>query len=176
MHILIAILGVLGVAAVWWYRIKFMSEAATEVADAVGRVQGQFRRSKLRKKAAIAPVTAIDDPVTAAATVILAIAAEDAPVTPPMEESLRAAIAGIADPKKIDEAVVYAKWATDQVAEVTTVIDQTSAFLAGRLSDAEKEELIGMVDTVSAGYDRHHMYRQRVERLRRKLGLPVNSG
>ena len=58
MHILLAVLGIMGAAAFWWYRIKYMSEAAGEVADTVGRVRGKMRRDKLRKKAAVAPVAA----------------------------------------------------------------------------------------------------------------------
>ena len=55
MPFLIAILGVLGAAAIWWYRMKAMNEAAREVADVVGRVQGNIRRKKLRKQAALSP-------------------------------------------------------------------------------------------------------------------------
>src|SRR5436190_2401212 len=53
MPFLIAILGVLGAGAFWWYRMKAMNDAAREVADIVGRVQGNIRRKKLRKQAAL---------------------------------------------------------------------------------------------------------------------------
>jgi DNA-binding transcriptional regulator of glucitol operon len=56
MHIVLAVVAILGAAAVWWYRIKYMSETAGEIADAVGRVQGGLRRGKLRKKAALSPI------------------------------------------------------------------------------------------------------------------------
>lgn len=61
MHILIAAIGLLGAAAFWWYRMKAMNDAAREVADVVGRVQGNIRRKRLRKQAALSPLTAIDD-------------------------------------------------------------------------------------------------------------------
>jgi NADH dehydrogenase/NADH:ubiquinone oxidoreductase subunit G len=174
MHILLAILGVMGVAAFWWYRLKFMGQAANEVADAVGRVQGNIRRSKLRKKAALAPITAIDNPVTAAATVIMAIAAEDVPVSEALERRVRAEIAGIAETdRQIDEAVIYAKWASDQVADVATVIDKASLFLATRLNVEEKEELVQMVLSASPPGERHAMFGRRLEQLRRRLGLVV---
>ncbi|TIU64652.1 MAG: hypothetical protein E5W15_26360, partial [Mesorhizobium sp.] len=109
MPILIAILGLLGAAAIWWYRLKYMSDAAREVADVVGRVQGNIRRKKLRKQAALSPLTAIDDPVVAAATLITAIVAEQGPVLPKREAVIRDVISQIAEtPKKTDEAVVYA--------------------------------------------------------------------
>src|SRR4029079_3745560 len=125
MPILIAVLGVLGAAAFWWYRVKHMGQAAGEIVDAVGRAQGTLRRGALRKKAALAPITAIDDPVTAAATGIMAIAAEGVPVSDALIARIREEIRGVAaNDKKLDEAVIYAKWASDQVADVPVVIDR----------------------------------------------------
>ena len=97
MPFLIAILGVLGAAAFWWYRMKAMNEAAREVADVIGRVQGSVRRKKLRKQAALSPLTAIDDPVVAAATLITAIVSENGPILPQREAVIRAVISEIAD-------------------------------------------------------------------------------
>ncbi|MFI0842680.1 hypothetical protein [Mesorhizobium sp. IMUNJ 23232] len=174
MHILLAILGILGVGAFWWYRLKIMGEAASEVADAVGRVQGNIRRSKLRKKAALSPITAIDDPITAATTVIVAIAAEDVPVSEALEKRVRDEIAGIADSEKqVDEAVIYAKWASDQVAEVGSVIDKACLLLKPRLEESEKEDLVRMALAVALPTERHAMFPRRIEQLRRRLGLVV---
>ncbi len=175
MHIILAVFGVLGVAAFWWYRLKYMSEAASEVADAVGRVRGSLRRSKLRKKAALSPVTAIDDPVVAAATVILAIAAEDAPISDGLEMRVRAEIGAIAaNEKQLEEAIAYAKWATDQVAHVPSVIDKSTQLLKPRLDEREKEQLVAMVLSAALPGERHVLFKQRVEQLRRKLGLELN--
>lgn len=142
MPFILAVLGAMAFAAVWWYRLKYMSEAANEVADAVGRVQGRFRRNKLRKKAAMAPITAIDDPVTAAVTVITAIGSEDTSVSEQLEHRVRAEARAIAaSDKKLDEAVIYAKWATDQVADVQTVIDQAAKLggQAGRIGEGRPD-------------------------------------
>jgi hypothetical protein len=174
MHILIAILGAIGGAAFWWYRAKHISEAANDVVDLAGRARGKYRRNVMKKKAAVAPVTAIDDPIVAAATVIMAIATEDNIVTQEIEERVRAEILRIADRAKADEAVIYAKWASDQVADVHTVIDKACDFLAGRLNETEKEELIAMVDAAAIKNERHPLYPKRIERLRKKLGLVVN--
>lgn len=172
MHIVVIILGLLAAAGVWYYRFRMMSEATNEVVDKVGRVQGYFRRQKLRKKAAIAPVAAIDDPVVAAATVMMAIGSEDVVVSDAIEARIRDAIAPIAASKeKAVEAVTYAKWATNQVADVPVVIDQTAALLAGKLDEGEKEQLVAMVQSVVIKEERHAMYAQRIDRLRRKLGL-----
>jgi hypothetical protein len=86
-----------------------------------------------------------------------------------MEERLRAELETIA-PAKIDEAAIYAKWASDQVADVPVVIDRVCELLSPKLTDGEKEQLLAMAARV-AGPEAPPMYRQRAERLRRKLGL-----
>lgn len=44
MPFLVVLLGILGAGAFWWYRLKMMNDAAQDVADVVGRVQGSIRR------------------------------------------------------------------------------------------------------------------------------------
>jgi len=176
MPFLLAILGVLGAAAFWWYRMKAMNEAAREVADVVGRVQGNIRRKKLRKQAALSPLTAIDDPVVAAATLITAIVAEDGPVLPGREAVIRSVISEIADSKKkTDEAVVYAKWAASQIDDTTIVIDKLAPFLRERLDVNERNDLLQMLNRVAQGGEKSlQIADQRILRLRQKLGFEVN--
>ncbi|OHV88991.1 hypothetical protein [Mesorhizobium sp. ORS 3428] len=176
MPFLIAILGLLGAAAIWWYRLKAMNEAANEVADVIGRVQGNIRRKKLRKQAALSPLTAIDDPVVAAATLITAIVSEHAPILPGCEAVIREVISEIAQsPKKTDEAVVYAKWAAAQIDDTTIVIDKLAPFLRERLLPHERDDLLRMLNRVAQGGEqRLRITDQRMMRLRQKLGFEVN--
>ncbi|MBZ9671452.1 hypothetical protein [Mesorhizobium sp. ES1-3] len=176
MPFLIAVLGVLGAAALWWYRMKAMNDAAREVADVVGRVQGNIRRKKLRKQAALSPLTAIDDPVVAAATLITAMVSEGGPVLPRREAVIREVISQIADgQKKTDEAVVYAKWAASQIDDTTIVIDKLAPFLRERLDPNERDDLLQMLNRVAqSGEQRLKIADQRMLRLRQKLGFEVN--
>ncbi|TIY04760.1 MAG: hypothetical protein E5V22_10075 [Mesorhizobium sp.] len=161
MHILIAAIGLLGAAAFWWYRMKAMNDAAREVADVVGRVQGNIRRKRLRKQAALSPLTAIDDPVVAAATLITAIVSENGPVLPQREAAIRSMISEIADDKKTDEAAV--------------VIDKLAPFLRERLDVTERNDLLQMVNRAAqAGEQPLKISDQRILRLRQKLGFEVN--
>lgn len=171
MHIVLAIIGLIGAGAFWWYRIKYMSEAVGEAADAVGRVQGHFRRGKLRKKSALAPISAIDDPIIAAATIMAAIAAEDTVLSPDLEAGMRQQLLTIESADKVDEAIIYANWASSQVAEVTHIIDIAGKFLSTKLDENEKQELVSMVvDAVPVG-KRHAVFPERIKRLKQKLGL-----
>jgi uncharacterized tellurite resistance protein B-like protein len=175
MPFLIAVLGVLGAAALWWYRMKAMNEAARDVADVIGRVQGSVRRKKLRKQAALSPLTAIDDPVVAAATLITAIVSENGPVLPQREAVIRSVISEIADKKKTDEAVIYAKWAASQIDDTTIVIDKLAPFLRERLDVSERNDLLQMINRAAQGGEKRlEIADQRILRLRQKLGFEVN--
>ncbi len=165
----------MGAAAFWWYRLKYLGDAANEAVDAVGRVRGHFRRKKLRAKAAESPVVAIDDPVVAAATILVSIYGEDGPLTPKLEERIRQTVGEIAGSKSaLEEAITYAKWAASQVIDVPLVIDRTGKFLTSKLNENEKEQLVSMVSGVAENTGKKpRMYKVRMDRLRQKLGLTV---
>lgn len=175
MHILVIVLGLLGGAAFWWYRVRYMSEAAGEVVDAVGRVRGSFRRKKLRQQAGLSPLAAIDDPVVAAATLIAAVASEGVPMTPVREDALNAAIKGIADAGKADEAIIYGTWAASQIGDANVVIDKLAPFLRDRLDESERHHLLEMTgDVAAAGGDLPPQQDRHMQRLRQKLGFQIN--
>lgn len=172
MHILLLIVGAFGAAAFWWYRLKYMRDAAVEVTDAVGRIRGNVRRNSLRKKAALSPVTAINDPVTAAATIIIAIASEDTVISDALAERVAAEIRVIAESdEKAQEAVIYARWAANQIDDVGLVIDKTADLLKARLDEPEKEQLVQMVHAAAPAGERPAAFARRIDQLRRRLGL-----
>ena len=113
MHIVVLVLGVLAGAAFWWYRIKTISEAGSEVVDALGRVRGQVRRNKLRQKSEESPVVAIDNPVIAAATLLINLITTS-PMTPVQEEVVREQLGSIAAGEELDEAIIYGRWVQTQ--------------------------------------------------------------
>ncbi len=174
MSLIVALMGIIGGAVFWWYRMKATSDAANEVFDAVGRVRGNMRRGKIRKKAAMAPISAIDDPVIAAATIMVSIITEDTVLSPLVEQPIRAQLATIATPAKLDETMLYAAWATNQVADVQSVIDIAGTYLSKQLSDDEKHEIIKMIMAAAPIEKRSELFPQRIKRLQQKLGLKLN--
>ncbi len=88
MHILFLVLSTLGAAAFWWYRLKYLRQAGSEAMDAIGRAQGKIRRNKIRKQAEGSPVTAIDHPVIAAATLLSTVIA-DPSLTPAQQDLVK---------------------------------------------------------------------------------------
>lgn len=174
MHILIGFLGVVAAMAIWWWRLKYLGEAATEAIDTVSRVRGNYRRKKLRQQAELSPIVAIDDPVVAAATILVAIHGEDHALLPIQEEAIHDTLAEIAASEVLEEALIYAKWATSQVTDTHLVVSQTGKFLASRLDEREKEQLVEMVGAVvDNGGEAPHMLKLRTELLRQKLGLTI---
>jgi uncharacterized tellurite resistance protein B-like protein len=175
MHILILVAGALGAAAFWWYRLKMMNEAAGEVVDAFGRVRGAIRRKKIRRQNELSPLTAIDDPVVAAATLIASIMSDDVVLKPSRESALGKEIDTIASAGKLDETIVYAKWAAAQIDDAQVVIDKLAPMLATRLDEHEKHGLLDMVRRVAkTDAEPLPMLDARLRRLRQKLGLVVN--
>ncbi|BCH13985.1 MULTISPECIES: hypothetical protein [unclassified Mesorhizobium] len=111
----------------------------------------------------------------AAATLITAIVSENGPVLPQREAAIRSMISEIADAKKTDEAVVYAKWAASQIDDATIVIDKLAPFLRERLGVTERNDLLQMVNRAAqAGEQSLKISDQRMLRLRQKLGFEVN--
>ncbi len=176
MHIILGVLGIVAAIGIWWWRIKYIGEAANEVADRAGRVRGHFRRKKLRAKAAESPITAIEDPVVAAATILISIYSEDGPFLPEVEENIRQTIGGIAGSEgALDEAMIYAKWAASQVDDTLLVIDRAGRFLNSKLNETEKEQLISLVNSVTSDPGlRPKLYKIRMDKLRQRLGLTVH--
>jgi len=173
LHILLAILGLLSVAAIWWYRMKFMASAASEAADTAGKLRGAYRRRKIRSQSDMSILTAIEDPVVAAATVVLSIVSEDAPPREAHVSALTTALATLSTAAHAEEAVTYAKWVTGQINQATTVIDKVGPILRARLTTSERDDVLRLLDHVADAGPQPTMYRQRVSRLCMRLGAAV---
>ncbi|GGB80687.1 hypothetical protein [Glycocaulis alkaliphilus] len=83
MHIVMAILGVLGTAAFIFWRIHIASQAARDLADLAGEAANLPRKMRFRSKANRRAVETIDDPREAAAVLIFGVAACAGPITEP---------------------------------------------------------------------------------------------
>jgi hypothetical protein len=159
----------------WWYRRKMIKEAANDVADVLGRVRGSVRRERLKGKNEMSALAAIDDPVVAAATLILSIASDGPRITKERDKALGKVIASVAAPGRADEAIGYARWVVAGVADAGVVIDALAPLLCERLNEQEKGDLIAMVRRVAtAGGPALPMLETRMHKLRQKLGVVVH--
>ncbi len=150
MHILLAIAGILGVVGVWYWRLKAAKETADDVADMAGRAWGKWKRYKFRKKAEASPIEAVDDPVAAAVITMMAVAAEEHPLTAAAEAAIREAIVktmGIADPT---ELLVFGKWVASHVEDANNVSLRYAKLWLRDLSENERRDFVQMVRRVAA--------------------------
>lgn len=173
MHIALLVLSALAGLSFWWIRLRAAGQAANEVVDAVGRARGAMRRRTIRRQAELSPITAIDDPVIAAATLIAALAGAQGSLSEPREGAIRREIGALTSHARAEEATLYAKWAAAQIDDVDTVINVLAPFLAARLDDEEKGQLAAMAQAVLAADGGAEAGAIHLPRMARKLGLVV---
>ncbi|MBC8038534.1 MAG: hypothetical protein H7X89_15085 [Rhizobiales bacterium] len=172
MHILLGLAAVIGGLAFWWWRFKMVKQATDEIGDVAGRVWGQYKCHKFRKKVEDSPLEAVDDPVAAAVVMMLAVAKEAGPITPEVEASAHGEITTamkIADPT---ELLVFSKWVASHVDDANNVSLRYAKLWAGALNIEERREFIGMVERVAQAPDGTTAAQNaKIAKLRERLGL-----
>jgi hypothetical protein len=111
MHIVLLLLALLGGEIFWWHRLTLLGRAAGDIADEAGRIWGYFQRREIRLQAEHSPLTAINDPARAAATVILAIISEDEAIGDLHTDAVKKVLRKVVDSQTADDAIIYARWA-----------------------------------------------------------------
>ena len=81
MHILLAIVSILGIAMVWYWRAKMAREAAGDVMDAANDVRLAARRFLYKRKHNTHPADCVEDARLAAAGIAVAVATMDTPIS-----------------------------------------------------------------------------------------------
>lgn len=170
MHILAAVIGIVGALFFWWYRIKAAGEIAGEVVDKAGRARGWFRRRKLRRQAAESPILAIDSPVFAAATLMYALYC-NGENSDACQELIGKQVREITNAEEAEEARVYAKWAMEQVPDRSLAINHLGMFLSGKLKADEKRQFMDMIDQGLAACEMESQSAGLKARLADRLGI-----
>lgn len=175
MHILVMILGVLGAAGFWLYRMRDAGRAAGEVIDTAQRFKGAVKRKRFRDKAAQSPFTAIDDPVLAAVTSVIAIAAECGTWNEKTKSKLNEVFLAVSNEQALEEAVIYGEWAVKQVTEMSGALRHLGPTLANILTIEQREELLGMAAEILPQNGESDRCREKgLNMLRQKMGLQLN--
>ncbi len=145
MHILGAIIGFIGMALFWWYRIKDAKRAVDDITNTVSKFRGSRKRKALRQQANLSPITAIDNPLVAAATLMIAIQSEEFVLGENDEDDIGKILLNLANQKQVEEAMIYAKWAYQQVPYSEVIIDQLGTYLNNQLTDEEKNNFLDLL-------------------------------
>jgi hypothetical protein len=150
MHIIGIIIAILGLVAVWYWRVKMIHEAGQDAADMVGRVRGAYRMRKFKKQAEGSVLNAIDDPALAAAVLLFVLAGEDAVSAYKAPALIKKHAAQMVAPDKLDELVAYAAWAARDIVDGRDVVRRFKPLWRERLTEAERQDLILMAEDVAA--------------------------
>jgi len=150
MHIILGILGILGGLAFWWWRLKMLTEATSEITDAAGRAVGKYKRYKFRKKVEDSPLEAVDDRVAAAVVMMYAFAQDAGPDSPNFENAIRHEVTASMGLKDPTEVMVFAKWVAGHVVDPNNVSLRYSKLWNGALTPQERSDFLSMVERVAA--------------------------
>lgn len=169
-----ALLGILvmaiGGAAVWYWRLKMVREAGSEIIDSVERMRGAYKRRQFRKKAEAAPLTAIADPAIAAVAFFFCLANEKPMYLNAAKDVIRNRMAGIVKPGDMDEVLVFAEWAAKNVNSPEDSIRRFRELWMKSLDMHERQQLIGIAEEVAeAGGERTNEQEHALQTLRRTL-------
>lgn len=174
MHILLALVGILGAAAFWWWRLKMIKEAADEIGDAAGRTWGKYKRYKFRKKAESSAVEAVEDPVAAAVIMMIATIQQEGDLTPAGETAVEREASetmGVDDPT---ELMVFAKWVAKHVEDANNVSLRYAKLWTRHLNEDELRDLVAMVRRAAeANGPLSQRQEQVIARLKTRLGLEL---
>ncbi|KAG1651775.1 hypothetical protein GQR58_026806 [Nymphon striatum] len=129
-----ALAGVIAAGGFWFYRMRDAGRAAGEVIDKAQRVKGAINRKRFRDKAAQSPFVTIDDPVLAAVTSVIAIAAECGTWNETTKSKLKDTFISVSNKEDLEEAVIYGEWAVKQTTEMSGALRHTGPILASMLS------------------------------------------
>lgn len=145
MPFIMMVLGVIGGIGFWWWRMKALGEAASEIHDVAGRAIGKYKRHKFRQKVEGSVLTAVDDPRAAAVIMMFAMINEERSIDESAEKAVGDEIKsrmGIADPT---ELIVFGKWAASQNVDANQVSRTFGKLWVGALSEEERKDLVRMV-------------------------------
>jgi len=152
-HLSMAIIGIILAAlagiGIWYYRVKMLHDAASDLADLAGRARGAYRMNRFKKKADGATLNAVDDPALAAAIFLYALANEDKASLHKAEPEVRRLMTPVvvAD---LDELLSYAQWAARDVVDPRDIVRRFKPLWRASLTVGERQQLVGMAETIIA--------------------------
>ncbi|MBW8640415.1 TerB family tellurite resistance protein [Hoeflea sp. WL0058] len=172
MHILVAILGIVGAVSYYWFFIRRANDAASEVIDAAGRARGAYRRRSFKKKVEGSPITAIKDPRTAAVVMAVAVAGGDRHLSQAQEETLTRLMTDVLDIAETEEELVFAKWVVREIPDPNNISLRLGRLWTGSLDMNERRELVDLVtDVAGADGGLNHLQVEAIDRLKSRLAI-----
>ena len=171
MHIVIAVLGILGAVYFFVMRARGAAEMTSELLDVADDVRAAARRLGFRRNKAMHPVDAIEDPNTAAATVAVAYMELDGM---PTEERRQALVLAMQSQLEIDkteaeEQMVLGRWLMNECQGAQPAITRAARCLY-KLTGGDIGPLMEILKPISGDPMGDHQ-REALEEVRRAFRI-----
>jgi hypothetical protein len=149
MHILGIVLAVIVGAAAWYWRLKTLRDAGSEVIDSVSRIRGAVRRRNFRNKVEGSTLATIKDPAVAAIILYFRLAYEKPAYLEQAQSLIRSRMADIVPADDMDEVIVFCDWAAKDIVDPKEPFRRFRDLWTERLVDEELSELTAIAEEVS---------------------------
>ncbi len=175
MHIVIAVVTLLGAVAVWYWRFKMAKEAGGELLDVADDLRGSVRRLMYKRKHNKHPADSIDDARLAASGIAVAVATMDAPLSRTEITALGTSAQSIFNVagQEADDIVAFGRWIADQCGTPSEAVRRLSKAL-NRTAGAEAgPDMIRMIHDVATadGRELGETELDAISTVRRTLGI-----
>jgi uncharacterized tellurite resistance protein B-like protein len=146
MHILGIIIAIVAGLGFWWWRIQQAREAAASMIDLAGKAKGAISRARFKAKAGSSVLAGVEDPGTAAATLLYSLSAMKRPVTLSDEDRIDGLLERVCRLNKREraDALAFAAWAAVQVADTNEIVRRFLPLWERTLEEVQRRELIDM--------------------------------
>ncbi len=134
-------------AAAWYWRLRMLREAGSEIIDSVERMRSAYKSRQFRKKAEAAPLTSIKDPAIAAATLFFCLAYEDPAHTGGAAELIKEQMQGIIRAEDMDDVLVFAAWTAKKVIHPKDAVSRFRELWLENLDVGERGQLLQIADS-----------------------------
>lgn len=174
MHIVMAILGVLGTAAFIVWRIHIASQAARDLADLAGEAANLPRKMRFRSKAKRRAVETIDDPREAAAVLIFGVAACAGPVSEPSRAAMTQDMAQLFEISEAEatELAARAAWHVGGMIDPLNVVNRLTDIVAEKAGNAALSSLASIIQASAARTEMQSADQSAfIAKFRRRAGL-----
>ena len=152
MHILIGLLTLLGVIAVWIWRMRAAADATREIVDAAADARSALRRYGHRRRAGQHPADIVDDPRLAASGILAAVARMDGDLTAEQANALRVECRASfrVGQREADDMAAYGRWLADQSPQASELIRRLTRVIRERASQEAHEDLLRMIERIAS--------------------------
>ncbi|MBX2855315.1 MAG: TerB family tellurite resistance protein [Rhodobacteraceae bacterium] len=152
MHILIGLLTLLGVIALWIWRVRAAADATREIVDAASDARSALRRYGYRRKAGQHPADNVDDPRLAASGIMAAIARMDGDLTAEQANALRVECRASfrVGQREADDMAAYGRWLVDQSPQTSELIRRLTRTIREQAPSDAHQDLLRMMERIAS--------------------------